>query len=51
MLSDKFMGLQFLVADWMALSRDIEVHRSQWQGRDRDRARGDALTSLLTPRR
>jgi len=50
MLPDKFMGLQFLVADWMALSRDIEVHRSQWQGRDKDRTRGDALTSLLTPR-
>jgi hypothetical protein len=51
MLPDKFMGLQLLVEDWMALSRDIEVHRSQWQGRDKDRARGDALTSLLTPRR
>jgi len=51
LLPDKFIGLQLLVADWMALSRDIEVHRSQWQGRERDRARGDALTSLLTPRR
>jgi hypothetical protein len=51
MLSDKFMGLQLLVADGMALSRDIESHRSQWQGRAKDRARGDALTSLLTPRR
>ena len=50
MLPVKFMGLQLLVADWMALSRDIEVHRSQWQGRDRERARGDALTSLMTPR-
>jgi hypothetical protein len=51
LLPDKFIGLQLLVTDWMALSRDIEVHRSQWQGRERDRARGDALTSLLTPRR
>jgi len=51
LLPDKFVGLQLLVADWMALSRDIEVHRSQWQGRDKDRARGDALTSLFTPRR
>ena len=51
MLPDNFLGLQFLVADWMALSRDIEVHRSQWQGRNQDRSRGDALTSLSIPRR
>jgi hypothetical protein len=51
MLPDNFLGLQLLVADWMALSRDIEVHRGQWQTRDRDRSRGDALTSLTMPRR
>jgi hypothetical protein len=51
LLPDNFMGLQFLVTDWMALSRDIEVHRTQWQMRDRGRSRGDALTSLTMPRR
>jgi hypothetical protein len=51
MLPDNFLGLQFVVADWMALSRDIEVYRSQWKTRDRDRSRGDALTSLTMPRR
>jgi hypothetical protein len=51
LLPDRFVGLQFLVADWMALSRDIEVHRSQWKTRDRDFRKGDALTSLTMPRR
>lgn len=51
LLPDKFIGLQLLVPDWMALSRDIEVHRGQWQMRDRDRSKGDALTSLTIPRR
>ena len=50
-LPDNFLGLQFLVPDWMALSRDIDVHRSQWATRDRDRSRGDALTSLMGPPR
>ena len=45
LLPDNFVGLQFVVADWMALSRDIEVHRSQWKARDR--SRGDALTSMM----
>ena len=35
LLPDKFLGLQLLVPDWMALSRDIEVNRGQWQMRDR----------------
>jgi hypothetical protein len=48
---DNFLGLQLLVADWMALSRDIEVHRGQWTTRNQDRSRGDALTSLTIPRR
>ena len=51
MLPDNFLGLQLLVSDWMALSRDIEVHRSQWKTRNQDRSRGDALTSLTIPRR
>ena len=51
LLPDKFMGLQLLVPDWMALSRDIEVHRTQWQMRDHDRSKGDALTSLTIPHR
>jgi hypothetical protein len=51
LLPDKFLGLQLLVPDWMALSRDIEVRRGQWQMRDRDRSKGDALTSLTMPRR
>jgi hypothetical protein len=51
MLPNNFIGLQLLVADWMALSRDIEGHRSQWQARGHDRSKGDALTSLTIPRR
>lgn len=51
LLPNNFLGLQLLVPDWMALSRDIEVRRSQWKTRDRDRSRGDALTSLTMPRR
>ncbi len=51
LLPDNFRGLQLIVADWMALSRDIEVRRSQWKTRDHDRSRGDALTSLTIPRR
>ena len=51
MLPAEFLGLQFLVADWMGLSRDIEVHRGQWKTRDRDQARQDSLTSLTAPRR
>jgi hypothetical protein len=51
MLPDNFLGLQLLVQDWMGLSRDIEVHRSQWKTRHQDRSRGDALTSLTIPRR
>jgi hypothetical protein len=51
LLPERFVGLQLLVPDWMALSRDIEVHRSQWKTRDRDFSKGDALTSLTMPRR
>jgi len=50
LLPEKFLGLQLLVPDWMALSRDIEVHRTQWQMRDKGRSKGDALTSLTMPR-
>ncbi len=51
LLPSNFLGLQLLVADWMGLSRDIEVYRSQWKTRDRDRSYGDALTSLTRPPR
>jgi len=51
LLPERFIGLQLLVPDWMALSRDIEVYRSQWAMREHDRSRGDALTSLTMPRR
>jgi hypothetical protein len=51
LLPAEFLGLQFLVADWMALSRDIEVYRGQWKTRERDQARQDSLTSLTVPRR
>jgi hypothetical protein len=50
-LPNNFLGLQLLVPDWMALSRDIEVYRSQWSTRERDRAYGDSLTSLTRPPR
>ena len=50
-LPTRAQGLQFLVSDWMALSRDIEVGRSLWQARERDKARQMSLTSLLQPRR
>jgi hypothetical protein len=51
MLPDNFLGPQFRVSDWLALSREIEVHRRQWKTRDQARTRGDALTSLTIPRR
>ena len=44
-------GMQFLVSDWMALSRDIEIGRGLWQARMRDQARQQGLTSMLQPRR
>jgi hypothetical protein len=50
-LPAEFLDLQCLVADWMALSRDIEVYRGQWKTRDRDQARQDSLTSLTVLRR
>ncbi|MEP7358195.1 MAG: hypothetical protein ABI847_13200 [Anaerolineales bacterium] len=50
-LATHMHGMQFLVSDWMALSRDIEVGRSLWQARVRDQARQQALTSMLQPRR
>ncbi len=51
LLPSNFLGFQLVVADWMALSRDIEMYRGQWTTRDRDHSRGDALTSLTMPRR
>jgi hypothetical protein len=48
---DNFLGPQFLVSDWLALSREIEVHHRRWKTRDQARTRGDALTSLTIPRR
>ena len=44
-------GMQFLVSDWMALSRDIEIGRGLCHARLRDQARQQGLTSMLQPRR
>jgi len=48
-LGNNFVGFQCLVADWMALSRDIEGQRAEWGGRKQTKQR-DTLMSM-TPRR
>ena len=42
-----FQGLQLLVPDWMALSRDIEGQRTAWKTRQRESKRDKPLTSLI----
>jgi hypothetical protein len=37
MFQPKTTGLQFIVADWMSLSRDIDVQRSEWKMRRMER--------------
>jgi len=51
LLPTNFVGLQFLVRDWMGLSLNIEAHRAAWKTRQRDRERKDTLTSLTVKRR
>jgi hypothetical protein len=46
LLPSNFVGLQFLVPDWMALSRDIEGQRAEWKTRQREAGQEEALTSL-----
>jgi hypothetical protein len=51
LLPKNFVGLQFLVREWMALSLNIEVHRAAWKTHQRDQDREEALTSLTAKRR
>jgi hypothetical protein len=51
LLPASFVGLQFIVREWMALSLNIEAHRAAWKTRQRDREREEALTSLTVKRR
>lgn len=51
LLPQDFVGLLFLVRDWMGLSLNIESHRAAWKTRQRDREREEALTSLTVKRR
>lgn len=46
LLPHNFQGLQLLVPDWMALSRDIEGQRTAWKTRQREAKREKPLTSL-----
>ena len=50
LLPKDFLGFQFLVADWMALSRDIEGQRAEWGVRQHDKGREQQLYSM-SPRR
>lgn len=46
-LPSDFLGLVLVTPDWMALSRDIESHRSEWKMRRKDAERDkNPLTSL-----
>lgn len=49
LLPTNFLGFQFLVADWMALSRDIEGQRAEWGARQQARGRDPMMS--MTPRR
>jgi hypothetical protein len=51
LLPKNFIGFQFLVKDWMALSLNIEAHRAAWKTHQRDQDREEALTSLTAKRR
>jgi hypothetical protein len=46
LLPENFIGFQFLVPDWMALSRDIEGQRAEWKARQREAGQEKALTSM-----
>jgi hypothetical protein len=46
LLPSTFVGFQFLVPDWMALSRDIEGQRAEWKTRRRHGEQEERLTSL-----
>jgi len=50
LLPKDFLGFQFMVTDWMALSRDIEGQRAEWGVRRQATGREQPLTSM-TPRR
>jgi hypothetical protein len=49
LLPDNFLGFQFLVADWMLLSRDIEGQRAEWGARQQTKGREQMMS--MTPRR
>jgi len=51
MLPNDFVGLLFLVRDWMGLSRNLEAFRVAWQSHQRDKDREEALTSLTGRKR
>ena len=51
LLPKNFVGFQFLVRDWMALSLNIEAHRGAWKTHERDKDREEAITSLTAKRR
>jgi hypothetical protein len=51
LLPKNFVGLQFLVREWMALSLNIEAQRAAWKTHERDKGREEALTSLTIKRR
>jgi hypothetical protein len=46
LLPEESVGFQFLVPDWMALSRDIEGKRAEWKTSQREAGREKPLTSL-----
>jgi hypothetical protein len=49
LLPENFLGFQFLVADWMGLSRDIEGSRAEWSARQLNQ--GQERLMSMTPRR
>jgi hypothetical protein len=48
LVPDNFLGFQFLVADWMGLSRDIEGQRAEWGARQLNKGREPLMS--MTPR-
>jgi hypothetical protein len=51
LLPKNFIGFQFLVKEWMALSLNIDSQRAAWKNLQRDKGRDEPLTSLTTNRR
>ena len=49
LLPNNFLGFQFVVADWMALSRDIEGQRAEWGARQQTKKQTNMFS--MTPRR